>query len=155
MLLASVLSCVAFSISGSPSRADELAAPATAPVQISETWKTASMDALRDEINRIGETIREKVGSSEETKRKLTVVWSDPKYTSEKIEEKRKLIRAAEATIIKAQIELRDEVSKLPEVVKMSSDNEALQKEIMSLRQQKKSLVQLLGVRTNAETPTN
>lgn len=155
ILLASVFSCVAFSVCASRSRADAPAAPAADAVLLSTNWKTAPVEQLQAEINRIGEAIREKVGSSEETKKKLDFVWTDPLYTSEKIEEKRKTIREAEATLIKAQIELREEVSKLPEVVKMSVENQALQNEITKLRQQKKIFVQLLGDRTKAEKTNN
>lgn len=155
ILLASVFSCVAFSVSAGRSRADAPAAPATGAVPMTTNWKTASVEQLHAEINRIGEAIREKVGSSEETKRSLEVAWTDPKYTSEKIEEKRKTIQEAEATLIKAQIELRDEVSKLPEVVKRSKENQALQNDITTLRQQKKTLVQLLGDRAKAEKTNN
>lgn len=149
------LFCVTVSAAESVSRAPESVAPLADAEKIDAGWKSAPLDELRGEINRIGEAIREKVGLSEETKRKLEVVWTAPKYTSEKIEAKRKTIKAAEDAIIKAQIELREEIAKLPDVVKISAENETLQHEITSLRQQKKTLLQLLGDRSKAGSTSN
>lgn len=117
--------------------AEENATPPTLESQ----WGSATEEELSNEINRIGEEIRQQVNRSNETSQKLDSIWNDPSITSEAVETKRKNLQAAEAALIKAQIELRAEVLKLPEVQKISSDNEKLQESINELRRKNTDLV--------------
>ena len=113
------------------------------PVPIESHWNEATAEALNIEINRIGEDIRKKVDASNETKKKLEHIWDNPNYTSDAVKAKRKALETAEAALIKAKIELRAEVSKLPEVQKISEDNEKLQENIKALRLKNTALIKL------------
>ena len=118
-------------------------------------WNAATEEALSNEINRIGEEIRNHVDLSNATKRKLEFIWNDPSYTSEAVETKRKNLKEAEEALIKAQIELRAEITKLPEVQKISTDNEKLQSTINALRLKNTALVKLLRSRKQSKNSGN
>ncbi len=125
------------------------------PPTLDSQWNAATEEALGNEINRIGEEIRQNVDRSNETKKKLEFVWGDPAYTSETVEAKRKNLKEAEEALIKAQIELRAEVTKLPDVQKMSTDNEKLQESINALRLKNSALVKLLRSRKLSGSSSN
>ena len=127
---------------------------ATLPTLESQ-WSSATEEELSNEINRIGAEIRQNVDLSNDIKKKLEFVWSDPNYTSEAVEAKRKAVKDAEAALIKAQIELRAEVVKLPEVQKISADNEKLQESILALRLKNTALVKLFRSRKTSRNANN
>ena len=116
-------------------------------LQPTRVWENAPETELREEIDRLGEALREKVSAATDTKKKLDIIANDPKYTSATVEAKRKAIQEAETALIKAKIELREEVVKLPEVQKIADDNMKLQSEIDSLRLQMKDAKQILRKR--------
>ena len=116
-------------------------------LQPTRAWENAPETELREEIDRLGEALREKVSAATDTKKKLDIIANDPKYTSATVEAKRKAIQEAETALIKAKIELREEVVKLPEVQKIADDNKKLQSEIDSLRLQMKDAKQILRKR--------
>lgn len=117
-------------------------------LQPTRVWENAPETELREEIDRLGEALREKVSAATDTKKKLDIIATDPKYTSATVEAKRKAIQEAETALIKARIELREEVVKLPEVQKIADDNKKLQSEIDALRLQMKDVKQILRKRT-------
>ena len=124
----------------------------TAPPTLESKWETATEEELSNEINRIGAEIRQNVDQSNDINKKLEFIWSDPNYTSETVEIKRKALKDAEAALIKAQIELRSEITKLPEVQKISEENRKLQESIIALRFKNTALVRLFRSR---KTPHN
>ena len=155
MKIANCLHCLPFVLSSMLAFAStvSLAEKNAAPLAIESQWNAATEEALSNEINRVGEDIRQKVDASNNAQKKLEFIWSNPNYTSEAVETKRKSLKDAEAALIKAQIELRAEVSKLPEVQKLSEDNEKLQESIKALRIKNTALVKLLRSRkTNRNT---
>ena len=121
------------------------------PPTLESTWANATEKELSNEINRIGEAIRQNVNRSNETKQKLESIWNNPNFTSEAVEKKRKNLKDAEVALIKAQIELRAEVLKLPEVQKISDDNKKLEESITALRLENTALVKLLRSRKQSQ----
>lgn len=151
------LTCLKFVLSSTLALTStlSLAEIATVPTPVESKWNTATEEDLGNEINKIGEEIRVKVDASNDTKKKLEFVWTDPRYTSEAVEAKRKALKEAEDALIKAQVELRTEVSKLPEVQKLIEDNETLQANINSLRLKNTTLVELLRSRKRGKVINN
>lgn len=123
----------------------------SAPPSLESQWASATDEALRNEINKIGEEIRQNVDRANATKMKLEFIWNDPAYTSETVEIKRKNLKEAEEALIKAQIELRAEIVKLPEVQKLSADNEKLQESTSALRLKNVALIKLLRSRKQSQ----
>lgn len=141
-------------------------------------WEASTDEELKNEINRIGEEIRQGVDLLNVTRKKLEFIYSDLTHTSEAVEVKRKVLRSAEATLIKAQIELqaeseavevkrkalkdaetdliraqielRAEVTKLPEVQKISAENEKLEASVTALRLKNTALVKLFRSRKSS-----
>ncbi len=158
-----------------------LAKENSAPPIVESKWDSATDEELSNEINRIAEEIRKSVDLSNATKKKLEFIDSDLTFTSEAVEVKRKVLRSAEATLIKAQIELRAEseavevktkalkdaeaalvkaktelraeVANLPEIQKISADNEKLEASIIALRLKNTALVKLF--RSRKKSPTH
>ncbi len=157
MKIATRLHCLTFVLSSTIAFAStaSLAEIVTTPTPIDSKWTAATDEELSNEINRLGEEIRQQVDVSNEVKNKLEFIWSDPNYTSEAVEAKRQALKAAEDALIKAQIELRGEVAKLPEVQKLVEDNEKRQTILSSLRLKNTSLVELLRSRKRGKEITN
>lgn len=157
MKIVNHLNCVSFILSAALALGSSviLAEENLPPPTLESQWNTATDEALSNEINRIGEEIRQNVDRSNETKKKLDLIWDDPSYTSKAVETKRKNLREAEEALIKARIELRAEIAQLPEVQKISTDNEKLQESIIALRLKNATLVKLLRSRKQPRNSSN
>lgn len=119
-------------------------APAPAP---EKDFTKATFEELNDEIVRVSEEINELFRTIEASESVLRSASLNPEYTSEAIEAKRKAVREAEDALIKAQLELREEIANLPELRKAAAENEARKTEVGKLRQQRNALVKLMRER--------
>ena len=66
--------------------------------------------------------------------KRIANAWDDAAFTSEAIEAKRAEVRELQNALIKAQMELRAEVSKLPAVKELADENKTLNDEIKAMR---------------------
>jgi len=94
---------------------------------------------LEENVNTIGETIRLKIERFNHVRMKLAQSQNDPDFTSESVEAKRREIKELQNAIIKAQIELREEIATLPAAKALADETEKLSKEIRELRDQKEA----------------
>ena len=116
-------------------------ADAPAVAVVAETSAANAISAANAHIAKLGDTIREKVSERNATKSKLDFAADNPEFTSPEVEAKRKEIRDLQSAILKAQIELREEVNKIPAVKELADANEVLTKEIDALRTEQKELI--------------
>ncbi|MGI5869930.1 MAG: hypothetical protein ACOX9C_10870 [Kiritimatiellia bacterium] len=139
-----------------PAAQTEAAAAATdeaAPTAQGESAATKAKatpmtaEQLRTEINNVGELIRQKVGDATALKRQINISASNPAFTSEAIEKKRREIKAMEEALLRARIELQAEVAQHPDVVEMTEKLRTMQDEINQLRKQKLDLAKRLSSR--------
>ena len=96
-----------------------------------------TLDEMEAGVNAIAETLNRKVERFNVVRMKLAQAPNDPEFTSDTVEAKRKELKELQNAIVKAQIELREEVNKLPAVKALAAETETLNGEIQKLREQK------------------
>lgn len=142
-------------ISLGPVAADEAVAPAEkdaetaskAETALDAKWASATVEQLREEINRIGELARQKISESATLQQRIGTSAADQTFTSEAIEKKRLEVKKLEKALIQARIELQEEVAKHPDVAALAQKNQAILVEVDQLRKMKKALMQRLTER--------
>jgi len=133
-----VIASVAFlSITAACVCAQETVNAAVAAPAVAAPAPTA--DDIETNVNAVGETLRLKVERFNHVRMKLAQIHLDPEFTSDAVEEKRREIKELQNAIIKAQIDLREEIGKLPAVKALTAETQSLNDEIQKLREQKES----------------
>ncbi len=131
-------------------------APAAQPAPVVDAkWQSAGADALRGEINRVGEQIREKIGESMALQDAIRSAADNPAYTSPEIAKRREAIAALEKALVEARIALQAEVAKHPDVAALAQKNQGVLGEVGQLRVMKKALAQRLAERLSGKTGGN
>lgn len=106
---------------------------------------TPTAAQIRSEINTVGDQIRAKLSESIKLQNQVKQAALNPKLTSPNIEKKRAQIQSLEQELLKARIELQNEVQTLPEVKELAEKSRALSDEVTALRKQKKTLAEKLA----------
>ena len=131
-----------------------LIAQKTAPAAETEAAPAVTLEKLENNVNTLGETIRLKVDKQIANNKKLVNAWDNPEFTSDEVEAKRKELKDLQNAVIKAQIELREEVANLPAVKALSDENAKLDTEIKTLRADFNTKVRELRMKRFNQTAT-
>ncbi|MCL1909733.1 MAG: hypothetical protein FWG05_02225 [Kiritimatiellaeota bacterium] len=131
-----------------------LIAQETAPAAETEAAPAVTLEKLENNVNTLGETIRLKVDKQIANNKKLVNAWDNPEFTSDEVEAKRKELKDLQNAVIKAQIELREEVANLPAVKALSDENAKLDTEIKTLRADFNTKVRELRMKRFNQTAT-
>lgn len=115
----------------------------------SNAWGHTSAEQLQDAISQTTLQINEHTRKASEIKETIEFAWNNPAFTSDSIVAKRETLKQAEIAFIEAQIALQKEVSRLPEIQKLSEESNALSDTIKILQIKNKTLIGLLKKQHN------
>ncbi len=140
--LASLLAVMPFAVRAD----DETAAPqnqATREARLTAKWEKATLEELRDAVNKLADQAIQQSHEQDEAGRKLNFAAQDPAYTSPELEELRLKEQQLENQLLETRMAIRKAVEELPEVKAQRQELDKKRAQITELQAERVYVQQL------------